>query len=89
MWRDFKSCCIWKNYDDIILCSVKFKDGNKTYYYISDSDDIEVGDKVVVPIWDNNHETVVEVVKIEYIPEKDMTIPIEKIKHIIRKCKKD
>lgn len=78
-----------KNYDDIILCSVKFKDGNKTYYYISDSDDIEVGDKVVVPIWDNNHETVVEVVKIEYIPEKDMTIPIEKIKHIIRKCKKD
>ncbi|WP_294726941.1 hypothetical protein [uncultured Fusobacterium sp.] len=78
-----------KDYDDIILCSVKFKDGNKTYYYISDRDDVEVGDKVVVPIWDNNHETVVEIVKIEYIPEKEMTVPIEKIKHIIRKCKKD
>lgn len=77
-----------KNHDDIILCYVKFKNGHKTYNYISDFDNIEVGDKVVVPVWDDDHETTAEVVKIEYIPEKEMTIPIEKIKHIIRKCSK-
>lgn len=77
-----------KNYDDIILCYVKFKDGHKTYNYISDFDNIEIGDKVVVPVWDDNHETTAEVVKIEYIPEKEMTLPIEKIKHIIRKSSK-
>lgn len=77
-----------KNYDDIILCYVKFKDGHKTYNYISDFDDIEIGDKVVVPVWDDDHETTAEVVKIEYIPRKEMTLPLEKIKHIIRKCSK-
>lgn len=77
-----------KNHDDIILCYVKFKNGHKTYNYISDFDNIEVGDKVVVPVWNDDHETTAEVVKIEYIPEKEMTIPIEKIKHIIRKCSK-
>ena len=77
-----------KSHDDIILCHVKFKDGHKTYNYISDFDNIDVGDKVVVPVWDDNHKTTAEVVKIEYIPEKEMTIPIEKIKHIIRKCSK-
>ena len=77
-----------RDYDDIILCHVKFKNGHKTYNYISDFDNIDVGDKVVVPVWDDNHETTAEVVKIKYIPEKEMIIPIEKIKHIIRKCSK-
>lgn len=75
-----------KDCDDIILCSVVFSKGHKTYYYISDSEDIEVGDKVLVPIWDDDHKTTAEVVRIEYISEKEMSIPIEKIKHIIKKC---
>lgn len=34
---------------DIIYCSVEFEEGYKSYYYISDDDSIEPGDRVVVP----------------------------------------
>ena len=75
--------------DDIIYCSVEFEDGDKSYYYISDDDTIEVGDFVLVPAGKDNHEAVVEVVKKEYFSEEDVPLPIEKTKHIIRKCTED
>ena len=39
-----------KDYEDIILCYIKFKDGHKTYSYISDFNNVEVGAKVVVSV---------------------------------------
>ena len=77
---------VWRCDDDIIYCSVEFEDGYKSYYYISDDDTIEVGDFVLVPAGKNNHEAVVEVVKKEYFAEEDVPLPMEKTKHIIRKC---
>lgn len=77
-----------KDYNDIILCSVKFKSGNKSYYYISENDDIEVGDFVIVPVGIDNYETTAEVVKIDYFSEGEVPFSLEKIKHIIRKCEK-
>lgn len=54
---------------------------------ISDAGSIEVGDYVVAPIGKDNHQSLV--VKVEFFAEEDALIPIEKAKHIIRKCKDD
>lgn len=71
---------------DYIYCSVEFEEGYKSYYYIADDDNIAVGDYVVVPIGKDNHHSVAEVVKIEYFAEEDVPLPLERTKHIIRKC---
>lgn len=71
---------------DLMYCSVEFNDGYNTYYYISDDDSIKVGDRVIVPSGANNREAVVEVVKVEYFHPENAPLPLEKTKHIIRKC---
>lgn len=75
--------------NDYIFCSVTFDEGYKSYYYITDDDSIEVGDSVLVPAGKDNHTAIVEVVNIEYFSEKDAPLPVEKTKHIIRKCTDD
>ncbi|OUP64166.1 hypothetical protein B5F13_08830 [Drancourtella sp. An177] len=74
---------------DIIYCSVTFEDGYKNYYYIAEDDSIEVGDFVLVPAGADNHEAIVNVVKKEYFPEDGVPLPLDKTKHIIRKCTDD
>lgn len=74
---------------DYIYCSVEFDEGYKSYYYIADDDSIQVGDYVVVPAGKDNHHSVAEVVKIEYFAKDNVPLPIEKTKHIIRKCTDD
>ena len=72
---------------DYIYCSVEFDEGYKSYYYIADDDDISVGDYVVVPVGKDNHHSTAEVVKVEYFVEEDVPLPLDRTKHIIRKCK--
>ena len=74
---------------DIIYCSVVFEEGCKCYYYISDDDSIKVGDFVVVPAGRDNHEAVVCVKKKEYFSKEEVPLPLEKTKHIIRKCSEE
>ena len=69
-----------------IYCSVKFDEGYKKYYYITDDDSIDIGDYVIVPAGAENIENIVKVVNIEYFYEREAPIPIEKTKTIIRKC---
>lgn len=71
---------------EYIFCSVTFEEGYKSYYYLTEDDSIEIGDFVIVPVGKDNHETVVEVVNIEYFSEEKVPLPIEKTKRIIRKC---
>ena len=71
---------------EYIFCSGTFDDGYKSYYYLTDDDSIEIGDFVLVPAGNDNHEAVVEVVNIEYFSEENVPLPIEKTKRIIRKC---
>lgn len=71
---------------DYIYCSVEFDEGYKSYYYIADDDNIKVGDYVVVPVGKDNHHSVAEVVKVEFFAEENVPLPLEKTKHIIRKC---
>ena len=80
---------VWRCDNDIIYCSVEFKDGCKSYYYISDDDSIQMGDFVIVPASKDNHEAVVEVVKKEYFAEGNVPLQMKKTKHIIRKCTED
>lgn len=75
--------------NEYIYCSVEFEDGYKRYYYIADDDDIEVGDYVIVPAGRDNHYAIVEVVEIEYFSEENVPLPVDKTKHIIRKCTED
>ncbi len=74
---------------DYIYCSVEFDEGYKSYYYISDDDSIEVGDHVIVPVGKDNYHSVAEVVKVEYFAAENVPLPLEKTKHIIRKCTGD
>ena len=79
-----------KNYRNTRQIYIAYrKSGYKSYYYISDDDTIEVGDFVIVPAGKDNHEAVVEVVKKEYFAEENVPLPMEKTKHIIRKCTED
>ena len=71
---------------DYIFCSVVFEEGQKSYYYLTDDDSIEIGDFVLVPAGKDNHEAVVQVVDIEYFSAEDVPLPAEKAKHIIRRC---
>lgn len=71
---------------DYIYCSVEFDEGYKSYYYIADEDNISVGDYVIVPVGKDNHHSAAEVVKVEYFVEEDVPLPLERTKHIIRKC---
>lgn len=71
---------------DYIYCSVAFEEGQKSYYYLTEDDSIEVDDFVIVPVGKDNHEAVAQVVDIEYFSTEDVPLPLKKTKHIIRKC---
>lgn len=75
--------------NEYIFCSVIFDSGYKSYYYITDDDKIDVGDYVLVPAGADNHESIVEVVKIEYFTKENAPLAVEKCKKIIRKCKRE
>lgn len=75
-----------RRYTDYIFCSVVFGEGQKSYYYLSEDDSIKIGDFVLVPAGKDDHEAIVEVVDIEYFSLNDAPLPVEKTKHIIRKC---
>ncbi|MEG0109370.1 MAG: hypothetical protein RR705_11070, partial [Lachnospiraceae bacterium] len=70
---------------DYIFCSVTFDEGQKSYYYLTEDDGIEVDDFVIVPAGKDNHEAIVKVVNIEYFKDDNVPLPIDKIKRIIRK----
>jgi hypothetical protein len=48
-----------------------------------------VGDFVLVPAGKDNHTTIVEVINVEYFSKDNTPLPVEKTKHIIRKCTDD
>jgi hypothetical protein len=69
-----------------IYCSVTFEEGNKSYYYIADNDDFNLGDYVIVPVGKDSHTAIVKIVDVEYFNVDDVPLSLEKTKHIIRKC---
>ena len=41
---------------------------------------------MIVPVGKDNHHSAAEVVKVEYFSEEDVPLPLDRTKHIIRKC---
>ena len=70
--------------NEYIFCSVEFDGGNKSYYYLTDDDTIQIGDFVVVPVGHERRESVAEVVNIEYFEAHAAPYPVDKIKKILR-----
>lgn len=68
---------------DFIFCNVQFEEYRKTYCYLTDDDTLEVGDHVIVPVGQNNHEAFAQIESIEYHPAEEAPFPIKKIKRII------
>lgn len=66
-----------------IFCSVVFKEGGKTYYYLSDDQTIRPGHYVTVPVGRQNEESTARVVKVEMFKGSDAPIPVDHLKYII------
>ena len=69
--------------DEYIFCSVVFNEGGKSYYYLSDDEDIRCGDYVTVPVGKRNEENTGRVIKIEIFRGNNAPIPVDSLKYII------
>ncbi|MGI6361837.1 MAG: hypothetical protein ACOX05_06080 [Bacillota bacterium] len=74
---------------DYIFCSVEFSEGGKSYYYTTKDDTLKVGDDVFVPVGNDGHTAIAEIVNIECFPEDKVPFPLDKVKSIIRRCTDD
>ena len=72
--------------DDLIFCSVIFRPGAESYYYLTDDEQIAVGDLVLVPTGAGQHETTVEVVAVDYFSAEEAPRPVAQTKWIIGKA---
>lgn len=67
---------------------MQFDEYGKTYCYLTDDDTLDPGDYVVVPVGQDNHESIAKIESIEYHPAEEAPFPIEKVRKIIRKTDK-
>ena len=67
----------------ILLCSVAFCEGGKSYCYIADDAGIEVGDTVIVPVGQEGRRTVARVVKTKLCSAEEAPMPLERLKSIL------
>lgn len=75
--------------NELIFCSVSFNKESKSYYYLTEDDNIDIGNYVVVPVGNENKTTIAIVVGIEYFTKENAPFSLDKIKQIIRKCTKE
>lgn len=68
-----------------IYLSVSFEDGGKTYYYRTDDEHLQIGDLCIAPAGKDNHEAIVRIEEIEYFPDDNVPLPLDKTKMIIRR----
>ena len=70
---------------DYIFLSIVFDGSQSHFYYLTDDDSIDVGDRVIVPAGFKNKKVHVTVVKKEYFQPECVPWPVDKIKHVIEK----
>jgi ADP-ribosylglycohydrolase len=71
---------------EVKYCGVKFSNSGGIYHYRTTDLRIDVGDIVIVPVGDDNHEQEVTVKTVDYCRWDDTPYPLEKTKQIIRKA---
>ncbi len=67
-----------------ILCGVVFEEGGDVHYYLADDDSLGVGDDIVVPDGEDDHERIATVDSIEYFTEDDIPEYAVGARHILR-----
>lgn len=70
---------------EYIYCSVSFNNDGSVYYYQTEDESIEVGDRVIVPVGPDNAERIAIVKRIDYFEADKVPLSLEKTKQIIRK----
>ena len=70
---------------DLMYCAVEFEEDGRRYYYISDDEEIAVGDFVLVPAGKENRRSVAQVVEIGFYQEDQVPFPVERTKYILEK----
>ncbi len=68
---------------EVIYVSVRFKHSYSTYYYITDDEEITIGDHVLVPVGKENKEVEAVVEDVEYFKRDEVPYPLDKIKRVI------
>ena len=68
--------------DEYIFCSVTFSDQGQSYYYLTDDENLKVGDTVWVPVGDDEHKIKARIVKIEHFTAQNAPRDIETTKYI-------
>ena len=69
---------------EVKYCGVEYSNGSRIYHYRTTDLRIDVGDTVIVPVGDNNHEQEAVVVTVEHCRWDNTPYPLEKTKEIIR-----
>ena len=67
----------------LLICDVEFTPGGETYSYVADDESFNVGDMVIVCAGNDNHETVVRIVSKKSSCDVGLSVPAEKLKHIL------
>lgn len=67
------------------VASVTFSEFGEEYTYICEEESIKEDHFVVVPVGINNVEKVAHVVKVYQATQKDISYPIDKLKHVIKR----
>ncbi len=70
---------------ELLYCSVKFKDNEKTYYYQTDDLTMDLGDEVEVPVGSRNTLKTGEIVNMECFTPKEAPFPADQVKEIAGK----
>ena len=69
---------------EVKYCGVEFSDSGRVYHYRTTDTRIKIGDKVIVPVGEDNYAKEVTVKTIEYCRWDDTPYPLEKTKEIIK-----
>lgn len=71
--------------NEFIYCGVMFDYQDRIYQYRTDDKTIRPGDKVVVPIGEDNEEKTARVISVDVYRSNDVPYPVHKTKKIIKK----
>lgn len=73
------------NTDEVKCCHCIFSPGGKPYQYLTDNEDIRVGDWVEVPVGNENTPRFARVVSARYCAPKETPYPVRQSKYILRR----
>ncbi len=75
----------FENNREFIYCGVMFDYQDRIYQYRTDDKTIRPGDKVVVPVGEDNEEKTARVISVDVYRSNSVPYPVHKTKKIIRK----